>query len=355
MPTPTGVKQVSTTRPNENEARRWLNQMKYERDQGIFHEPSKATLGSYLDYWLENSVKPSVRPGTYERYEAIVRRHIKPDLGRAKLHDIKLSDLEALYQRKIDSGLSPRTVEYIHRTTYRALKEAVRWDMVRTNAAAHARSPRAKPKEMRPLSKEEAYALLEAAKGTRLKALFILALATGMRRGEMLGLKWDDLDLDAGTLQVRRSLVAAQGGISVGEPKRQSSKRRLELGKGTVAALKAHRARQKEERLAAAEYADEGWVFAKKDGGPIAPSTFVSVYFEPLIKRAGLWGRGIRFHDLRHTFATNSLLQNIPVKVVSETLGHGDVSITLKTYSHVLPGMGRDAADKMDDFLFGDN
>jgi integrase len=196
-------------------------------------------------------------------------------------------------------------------------------------------------------------AFLEIARGDRLEALYVLTLATGMRRSELLGLKWEDVDLQARIVLVRRGLtISPNGGIEIDDPKRFDSKRRLEISSEVAAILKEHRKRQVEERMAAASGAwrDEGFVFTTHAGGYLHPNTLYTAYFKPLREKAGV--PPIHFHDLRHTYATLALLNGIPVKVVSEVLGHKDIATTLRTYAHVLPGMQAEAARTMDSVLF---
>jgi len=322
-----------------------------ERDAGLVFDAENLTVSEYLKNWLKNSAKGSVRPSTYARYEQIVRKHLVPTVGKMRLKKITAAHLEGLYRAKLEEGLAPRTVNYIHTTMSAALREAVRFDLLSRNVATSARSPRPKPPEMQCLNKEQAATFLKNAEGNRLEALYVLALSTGMRRSEILGLKWEDVDLEVGYLQVRRGLtVSPSGGVEVDDPKRFSSKRKIDLGSKAVAALKAHRKRQAEEKLKSPSWEERGFVFTTHQGGYLHPQTLYTAYFKPLRDRAGI--PSIHFHDLRHTYATLALLNGVPVKVVSEVLGHKDVSTTLRTYAHVLPGMGKEAAKTMDAVLF---
>jgi integrase len=209
---------------------------------------------------------------------------------------------------------------------------------------------------MRPLSAPEARRLLEAASeaGDHLEALYVLALHTGMRRGELLGLKWEDVDLDGYVVRVRRTLTRVENGkrLALGEPKTKKSRRTVRLTKRAVEALKRHRARQAEEKLKVGYlYQDQGLVFAGEVGNLINPSNLRQRSFAPLLERAGLGDQRITFHDLRHTCASLLFQKNVHSKLVQELLGHASVAITLDTYSHMLPGMGGEAADAMGEAL----
>jgi integrase len=203
---------------------------------------------------------------------------------------------------------------------------------------------------MKTLSKEEVQRLLEATRGDRLEALYVLAVYTGMRQGELLGLKWRDVDLENGTISVRRTLTKSGGRLLLGEPKTKKSRRTIRLTEPAVRALREHLDRQMEAMQRLGDfYRDEGLVFASEVGTLINPSNLRKRSFAPLLRRAGL--PKIRFHDLRHTCATLLLNRNLHPKYVQELLGHANIAITLDTYSHVIPGMGDQAARAMEDAL----
>src|ERR671920_1174067 len=322
-----------------------------DRDSGLIFDAGKITVGDYLNWWLADSVKGTVRTSTYERHEEIVRLHIKPSLGRVGLKKLTPAHVRGLYSEKLDSGLAPATVRKIHSTLHKALSQAVSDGLIPRNAA-DVKAPRPAPEEMRPLSEGEACTFLDVARasGDRFEPLYVLAITTGLRRGELLGLRWEDVDLERGTLRVGRSLVREEGRHTVGETKTRRGRRQVNLTPRTVNALKAHRKRQLEERMRLAEtYKDRGLVFSTSVGTPVNPENLVNRSFKPLLKKAGL--PKIRFHNLRHTCATLLLSRGVHPKLVQELLGHATIAMTLDTYSHYLPSMGDQAAEAMGDAL----
>ena len=324
-----------------------------DREGGLVFDAGGLGVGGYLDRWLADSVKDTVRISTYQGYERICRRHIKPTLGRVKLKDLSVVHVRGLYRERLDSGLAPRMVQLIHVVLHKALKQAVMDGLIPRNVTEAVKAPRPEKKEIEPLSPEQARVLLDAASeaGDRFEALYVLAVSTGMRQGELLGLKWEDVDFEAGTLQVRRTLsTATGGGFRFGAPKTAKSRRSIRLPGMALSALRKHRKAQLEERIKLAGlFVDHGMVFATKTGTPVMRQDLIVRSFKPLLKRAGL--PDIRFHDLRHTCATLLLAKGVHAKLVQELLGHSTISITLDTYSHVLPGMGDAAAGAMDEAL----
>ncbi len=319
-----------------------------ERDGCLVFEEDNLKLGEYLDQWLNNSVRDTVRQRTWERYEQIVRVHLKPALGRFKLKNLAPTQVRGLYRSKLDAGLSPRTVQYVHTTLRKALKDAVADRLVTHNATDGLKAPMPKKKEINPLSPEQARVLLDSVRGGRLEALYMLAVHRGLRQGELLGLKWDDVDLEAGTLQVRRTLSLAKTGHKF-EPPKNGKGRCIELTQAATNALRSHLTRQlKEIEGLGDDYQDQGLIFPGERGQPIRPYTLTGK-LERILKRAGL--PHIRFHDLRHTCATLLLSKGVHPKFVQELLGHATISITLDTYSHVIPSMGDQTITAMEDAL----
>jgi integrase len=267
-------------------------------------------------------------------------------LGRIKLKDLSATHARGLYREKLESGSSPRTVQYIHTTLRKALKDAVSDGLIPRNVADGIKAPRPKKKEINPLSPEQARAFLAAAHGDRFEALYVLALHCGLREGELLGLKWDDVDLESGMLRVRRTLSEPRTGY-VFEPPKNGKGRSIKLTRAATEALRGHLGRQLEEIGGSGDdYQDQGLVFPSRSGTPMNAKNLTARSFKPLLKRSGL--PNIRLHDLRHTCATLMLCEGVHIKLVQELLGHATVSITLDTYSHLLPGMGDETAWAMD-------
>jgi integrase len=346
--TPSGRKRKVIYAKSQADARRKLTEALAARDRGITYDSEGLTVGEYLERWLEDSVRGSVKVTTYQSYSSLVRLHVCPTLGGTKLAALTSAHIQVLYRAKLDEGLAPKSVKYIHTTLHRALKQAVRWSLVPRNAAAEADPPRVITPEMRPLSPAQARTLLEAVEGNRLEALYVLAVTTGMRQGELLGLGWEDVDLESRTVQVRRTLTLAKGGPCLTEPKTRGSRRHIRVTSGAVEALRRHLKRQEAEGAARGhEWNARDLVFCTRRGTPIRRDNLHDKHWKPLLMRAGL--PDIRFHDLRHTCATLLLTKGVHPKIVSEMLGHSSIAITLDTYSHVIPGMQEIAASAMED------
>jgi integrase len=319
-----------------------------DREGGLTFDAGSLTVGEYMTRWLSHSVRDTVSQKTYERYESIVRVHLSPALGRIRLKALTSDHVRGLYREKLNSGLAPRTVLHIHRTLSKALKQATDDGLIPRNAAASVKPPQARREEMQPLSRNQVGMFLDTVKGDRMEALYVLAVTSGLRQGELLALKWEDVDLEGAnpTLEVRRSLSETRGRRSFVTPK-SSRGRHLRLSKRAASALRVHRKRQLEERvLKAGFWEDHGLIFPSEVGTPMSGRNLYRA-FKIRVKRAAL-PQTLRFHDLRHTCATLLLRQGINPKFVQELLGHADISLTLNTYSHVLPDMGDAAAGGMD-------
>jgi integrase len=292
-----------------------------------------------------------VRPQTHRRYEQYVRLHAIPVVGRVSLSRLSPQHLVRLYKDRENSGLSATSVRHLHAVLHRALGQATRWGYVARNVADLVSPPRMTRLQMRALSPEQSRALLEAAQGERFEALYVLAISTGMRQGELLALKWAEVDLDTGMIQVKATLQRTPNGFAFLEPKTTHSRRQVALTRAAVAALRRHKVSQLEERLRCSYWQEPELVFTSEIGTPVESSNLLCRSFFPLLGRAEL--PKIRFHDLRHTAATLLLGQNVNVKVVSEMLGHSQIAVTLDLYSHVTPTMQRQAVEALDAVLEG--
>lgn len=327
-------------------------------DGGLPVHGEQETVDQFLDRWLRDSVARSVRPKTHASYADLVRLHISPAIGRVKLHRLEPRHVEELMRDRLEAGLSPRTVQYIRAVLRRALGQAMRWGLLSRNVAALVDGPRVPKRELRPLTPTEVREFLEQVRGDRLEALFVLALSTGLRQGELLGLRWSDVDLDGGTLRVSKALQRVAGTLQFVEPKSRSSHRVLALPAAAQAALRTHRVRQAEERLASgalwggedARWLDADLVFTTAMGTAIDARNLTRAFHRQL-EEAGL--PSIRFHDLRHSHASMLLAQGVHPRVMMETLGHSNISVTMDIYAHVMPEAKRDVADRVDLLLRG--
>jgi integrase len=344
--TPKGIKTRYIYGKRREDVREKLAKAIADRDGGFVYDAGNMTVGEYLDRWLNDSVRNTVRRRTWERYEQFVRVHLTPALGKIKVAKLTPAHVRGLYRDRLDSGLAPRTVLHIHRAFSKALKQAVADGLIPRNPAAPVKPPQPRQVEIRPLNREQVRALFEAASGNRLEALYVVAVTAGLRRGELQGLKWDDLDLEAGMLQVRRTLSEPKGGYIFEAPK-SGKGRSIRLTRKATLALREHRKRQLEERIQKAGlWQEQGLVFPSGVGTPLSGGN-LNRTFKATLQRAGL-PKSTRFHDLRHTCATLLLKQGVNPKFVQELLGHADISLTLNVYSHVLPDMGDAAAGAMD-------
>jgi integrase len=320
------------------------------RNDGLPLPSDKETVASFLTTWVGGQ-RHRLRPGTWRRYEQYVRVHAIPVIGRVPLAKLGPHHLEKLYEDRLTAGLSPTTVHHLHTALHRAFSQAVRWGLLVRNPSDLVDSPRIVRREMAVLSAEQVKQLLAAAGGGPLDALLTVAITTGMRRGEILGLRWRDVDLDRGVLSVTGALQKGlDGSLGITQPKTPRSRRQIELSTAAVDSLRRHRRKQTEQRLLlGGEWTADDLAFPSTIGRPQEGRNLVYGLLHPLLRSAGL--PVIRFHDLRHTAATLMLSRGIHPKIVSEMLGHSTIGITLDLYSHVTPTMQKQAAAAMDDLL----
>jgi integrase len=326
-------------------------------DHGSYVEPSRLTVSMFLrDQWLPG-LSGQLRPTTLEGYRRNVHRYVVPAIGGVLLQRLTPAHLNTLYASLQAGGgkggrpLAARTVLAVHVTLRKALGDAARWGLVVRNVAELASRPKPQRTDMRTWSAAQLRAFLEHVQDDRLAAAWMLAASTGMRRGELLGLRWTDVDLDQARVAVQQTLVVAGGLVVKSGPKTSRGRRAIALDTRTVAALRAWRAAQAAERLAwGPSWTDSGLVFTREDGTPIHPQR-LSAWFGRHVRDARL--PRIRFHDLRHTHASLGLAAGVPVKIMSERLGHATSSFTADTYQHVTPALEEQAAATVARLVFG--
>jgi integrase len=330
-------------------------------DQGTFVESAKVSLASYLAAWLE-SQQAQLRPSTHHAYTAAITNHVCPHIGDGNLQSLTPGMLDRLYSYLLREGrqdgrggLARKTVRNIHVMLHKALNDAVRKGLVARNVADASDAPRSTAmsgeRETMTWTPAQLRAFLETVDGDRLYPLILLAATTGMRRGEVLGLRWQDLDLEAGRIAVRQTLINIGYSAQYSAPKTAKGRRSISLDARTVTVLRDWRMTQLQERMALGEaWVDNGLVFTRPDGNWIHPD-LLSKRFNLLVRRSNL--PRIRLHDLRHTHATHALEAGIHPKVVSERLGHATVAFTLDRYSHAIPALEESAAERVAELVFG--
>jgi len=344
------IRKPFTVNGTKADAEKERTRLLSELDNGILFNTSKVNVSDFLDQWINGYAKPNTSPRTVEGYEGNIRRYLKPAIGHIPLDKLNPQHIRDLYAGMREKGLSARTILHNHRILRQALSHAVKWEMIPRNVCDTVDPPRPKRVEMTALDIQQSQRFLEITRSSKYGMVFFLALHTGMRRSEILGLQWQDVDFQTGTISVRRTLLDLKGvGIVEGEPKTAYSRRSISLSTSVAATLSGLRAKQKENReLCELEWQVTDYVFSEDDGSPFRPET-ISSSFRQIIMQSDL--PKIRFHDLRHTHATLMLKAGINPKIVSERLGHASIHITLDTYSHVLPGMQEEAVQKLEEML----
>ncbi len=341
--------QAKVVHGSKRDAQRLLTKMLRARDTNTLVEPSRQTLAVYLDKWLRVSAKPRVRPRTLRDYQSLLERYVIPEIGWIRLDQLSPPSVQRVYNEMLERGLSALTVRYTHAVLRSALAQAVKWQKLVRNPVDLVDLPRKPRREMQALSAEQASAFLQAASGTPNEALWVLLLTTGMRPSEALGLKWSDLE--GNKVRIQRVLTRDKDGWRFEEPKTALSRRTIVLPSTAVRVLRAHRKRQVV-RGSPTDVTCEtpNLVFATRTGQPLDYRTVVRRHFKPLLAKAGL--PNIRLYDLRHTCATLLLSRGEHPKIVGERLGHSSTTLTLDTYSHVLPDMQEQAAVRLEETLF---
>ena len=352
-----GKRQIryATVRGSKRDAQQELRRLLGAVDKGQHVDPGKLTVGAWLGQWLEEA-RHNVSPKTHERYSEIVNKHLVPALGAialAKLAPVHIqhhyAESLATGRRDGKGGLSAQTVRHHDRVLNVALKRARALRLIAVNPIEDVTRPQVERQEMEVMDAAEAAQLLATAATTRLYVPIFLALATGMRRGELLALRWSDVDLPRASLRVVQSLEQTAAGLRFKAPKTKRSRRTIALSPAAVEVLQEHRVKQLEERLLLGLGKDErGLVFAQITGETINPRNFTKE-FGRVVKRSGV--RPVTFHGLRHAHITALLQAGVHPKVASERAGHSSITVTMDRYSHVLEGMQADAAQRIDGAL----
>lgn len=350
-----------------------MKKIKADIQNNAYVEPTKITVKEWLDTWLNITIKESIKNTTWLSYEAMIRLHIIPEIGGIKLMQLQTCDLQKLYNDKLKSGrkdkqkvdgkivtkaggLSPKTIRYIHTIISSALKQAVNERIIQINVAEYVKLPKNPKKEMKTLDIQDIRKFLEAAKASRYYTAFFLELYTGLRRGELLGLRWKDVDMKKGRIKVVQQLVKEGNNHVIRELKTESSQNRvISIPDEVMSVIKEQKAKQEIELKAmgkndiqVAEYNKTGLIFTTEDGKYVQPRCF-DRYFKAILKAAGL--QDIRFHDLRHTFALISLQAGADIKTLQNDLGHESIETTLDKYGHVNEEMKRDASNRRSELL----
>jgi integrase len=333
---------------------------------GLPVESGRLTIGEWLDQWLKTQEPPALKPKAYTAYESQIRMHLKPAFGNRPLVKLQPQEVREFMKRKADEGRSAKSIRHYRATLRAALNVAMRDGHVARNVAALAKPPRLEKRPLHVFSRGEARLFLDTIKGHRLEAVFSVALSLGMREGEILGLRWQDVDLTKGTLKICYSLQrvkrprAEKGKLELIEPKTERSRREIALPQVTISALYAHRARQGEERrTAGSRWRDSGMVFTTGIGTMLDQRNLLRSFYavidtrdpkdpEPDPKKKRRMFPKLRFHDLRHSAATLLLAQGVHPRYIMELLGHSCISLTMNTYGHVLDEMRKETARQMD-------
>ncbi len=338
-------------------AEKRLSELLSQLDTGTFMKPGKTTLGEFLEHWLKDYAWPNLAPRTAEGYEHIIRRHLILGLGNITLTQLKPEHLQRYYSEKLSEGrcdgkgaLSPQTVRHHHVTLHNALQSAVKWGLLSRNPADAVSPPRFQRPEWHTLNEDDIKILLEAAKVTPYYALFYLALFTGMRRSELLALRWCDVDLLLCQLYVTRTLHQLRdASIVYRAPKTAKGRRMITLPPSATLVLREHKEKQEVTRvILGIPLIDDDLIFSDLNGKPLLPNTVTHAWIK-LVRRTGLGG--IRLHDARHSHASLMLKAGTHPKIVQERLGHASIVITLDTYSHVAPGLQEAAAARFDELV----
>jgi integrase len=338
---------------NRTEVVKKLKKIRRDFDDGLLIRDANVTLIELFERWFEDIMRHQIAPSTFSNYQTVVRMHVLPVLGKKKLVELTVSDVDKLLSLKADSGLSPSTVRRIRAVLAQCLDQAIRWEQVHRNVATLSRSPKMNRHEGRTLTPEQARHLLESLQGHNNEALYALMLSTGIRRGEALGLQWRDFDRSSGVLRVSRQLKREGSRLVTTDTKTSLSRRAVNLPAPMLKTLLEHESRQgaQKETLGTA-WIDSGYIFTSSIGTPIDPRNLYRE-FQKVCRIAGLgdWHP----HELRHSAASLMLAQGVKIQVVSQVLGHSSIRMTADVYGHLLDPDRKDAAQAMGSLLWSDD
>lgn len=338
-----GRKRVYVYGKTRAQAREKLTALQRELDRGVRVPEEKWSVADYLAHWLEHEIKPNRAPKTYQGYELITRRHIVPRLGKKRLNRLSVSEVRQMVADLEVDGMSTRGIQQVHAVLRNALQNAVRDELVSRNVARLVKVRTPQYDVGRGLSVTDARKLIESTKKDRFHALYVLAVYLGLRRGELLGLRWTDVDLDAGVLTVRHTLQRVNGELIFKQPKTRASVRTVPLPAPVVEALRNHRAKQGKERLRAGpRWVDEDLVFPSRVGTPVEPDNLSRSWYK--VRRV-LGEPAPRFHDMRHTCVSLLLADGVPPNVVQKIVGHSAIEVTMTIYAHTSLDQMREALD----------
>ncbi len=342
-----GPKRISYTARTRNEVAAWIHKTTDQINQGLTYQAAKITVGEYLSNWLANN-ENNVRPRTYKYYQSICETRLRPAFGHIPLKDLTTDRIQATYDHWKQDGISPHVINKAHTILHNALQRAEQTGLIVRNVSTHARPPKTPQEEMKFWTDTQANQFLITARPNRLYALYYLALITGMREMELLGLKCQDLDKRNGVIYINRQLTRSGGKFA--ELKTKAAKRAIKIGEGTLAVLNEHyKLNIQEMNIAGDQWQENDLIFTSTIGTPLNYKNMIERSFKPLVRAAGV--PMIRFHDLRHTAASLMLSRGVSIFIVSKILGHARPSITSDIYGHLVPGSMNGIGDMMDEMI----
>lgn len=323
----------------QGDVKEWLLTARSELRKGILPNNDTITVSEFLDNYMETVGKHTLRPRTQEMYWSFIKVHISPSLGKIKLKDLGPNHLQTFYSQKIDAGLSKRTVQLLHGTIRRVLNQAVTWGLISRNVCSLVKAPRPIKRAATFYTKEQLNTFLASVREHRWYLIYLLLIYGGFREGEVLGIHVEDCDMVNRVINVRHAVLTLKGGLVITEPKTESSKRAVTLPKIAYNELQRH-----------LEQLDrkQGLIFTTSSGRPVSPRNLIR-HFKLALKAVGL--PDIRIHDLRHSHASLLLASGVNPKIVQERLGHASVTLTLTTYSHVIPSLQEEVAQRLDKIM----